>query len=332
MDVISLIDSTVPAATEAAVYSCSMTNLWTSERHPALYPTGPAHWTRPLLTSHNSNFEMWSPGTLASEAAEDLAEFGSTIALRGLIENSTDTGMFVQGSDFDTDDVTTTSQTFDDLTFMPGFSLLSTMTMVAPSPDWFTGIYNFDAINQATGTYYDSFIIDTYPWDAGTETGSTYTISNPAEVQHVPIFQLTVDTVPDTGVFLNPDGTDVLPVSRWNCVMRTTDDDNNMVTDAPQTEPTMAPVLAPTTVQPPPVDMDTPACEGNLAGYLAICTMDNDCCSNNCRRNVCRAADASLARGEDSRLSNGLGVGGAASRPRGGGRQRSLLRGTQKEE
>ena len=55
--------------------------------------------------------------------------------------------------------------------------------MIAPSPDWFSGLSNFDVrdANNDRQTYFGSFSIETFPWDAGTETGDRYSLSNPAE-------------------------------------------------------------------------------------------------------------------------------------------------------
>ena len=82
--------------------------------------------------------------------------------------------------------------------------------------DWFTGIYDYAPIS-ASNTWYSEFTIETYPWDAGTEDGDTFSTENPATDPQVAILQLTKDTVPENGVFLSPDMTTVLPVSRITC-------------------------------------------------------------------------------------------------------------------
>ena len=89
--------------------------------------------------------------------------------------------------------------------------------MAGPSPDWFTGMYNFNPIDQNSQFWYGTFEIATYPWDAGTEKGSTYSINNNSENPHVPIIQLTKDTVPDNGILLDPTREEVLPMAVWTC-------------------------------------------------------------------------------------------------------------------
>jgi hypothetical protein len=92
--------------------------------------------------------------------------------------------------------------------------------MAAPSPDWFTGIYNFSPIDEVNQVWYDSFEIATYPFDAGTEKGDNFSPSNAAEDPQIPIFELTKETVPENGIFLNDSKTEVLPVALWTCELQ----------------------------------------------------------------------------------------------------------------
>lgn len=99
---------------------------------------------------------------------------------------------------------------------------ITTISMIAPSPDWFSGFYNFNAVDSATNTWYKNFIIQTYPWDAGTDSGTTYKAKDMSTDPPDEIFQLTVDTIPKSGVFLSANassatGSTVLPVSKWVC-------------------------------------------------------------------------------------------------------------------
>lgn len=95
--------------------------------------------------------------------------------------------------------------------------LLSTISSVVPSPDWFSGFYSFNMIDPATDSWYDKVVFETYPWDAGVDSGSTYESQNAPIIPSYIVTQLTVGTVPDSGAFLSPDGNTVFPVSRWTC-------------------------------------------------------------------------------------------------------------------
>jgi hypothetical protein len=62
------------ATSEMAMYSCVFTNQWTAANHPILYPTGMAHWSPPVVATHDMTYEMWSDGSMASMGVELVAE------------------------------------------------------------------------------------------------------------------------------------------------------------------------------------------------------------------------------------------------------------------
>lgn len=51
---------------------------------------------------------------------------------------------------------------------------LSAIAGMQPSPDWFTGFTTFYYVDEYTRSYYEHFKIQTFPWDLGTDDGSTY--------------------------------------------------------------------------------------------------------------------------------------------------------------
>jgi uncharacterized surface protein with fasciclin (FAS1) repeats len=113
-------------------------------------------------------------------------------------------------------------QVFGDLLVDSTKPFLSAITMIAPSPDWFSGFYDFNAIDPSTSTWFGEFVILTYPMDAGTEVGDQYSGDNAAETPPGPITRFTVANSRSTGVFLTPDETAILPVARWKCNLLTT--------------------------------------------------------------------------------------------------------------
>ena len=61
--------------TEVADYTCKFANSWSAARHPNLYPNdGSAHWSPPVVATHNANYTMWEDGGLASPGVERVAE------------------------------------------------------------------------------------------------------------------------------------------------------------------------------------------------------------------------------------------------------------------
>ena len=63
------------------------------------------------------------------------------------------------------------------------FPLVSLVSMLAPSPDWFTGIKKVFLCNTSSGLWLDSWTIDMlHPWDAGTDDGATFDAANAATI------------------------------------------------------------------------------------------------------------------------------------------------------
>jgi len=301
MDFLSLIPSNLLADGQndvTATYSCTLTNMWSKENHPVGYDSisNSAHWSPPVLVAHGTDYEMWASNTMASPGVETVAETGRTSTLEDEIKEAQNNGFaggFVVGNNqFNANDG---PQIFDDIQLTSTFPMLSTITMAAPSPDWFTGIYNFSPIDPEQNVWYESFEIATYSWDAGTELGETYSLNNDPQEPHIPIFQLTNETIPgDSGILLDGEsGTDVLPMALWSCTLQKTTEQEITI----------------------PVVNEN---EGTCAKYFSECTLDDDCCSVSCRDGRCRAKVRGPERFESLRVSSrsGTTMGGAAGKAR----------------
>jgi len=207
--------STVPAS-HSVTYSCTFTNNWSGDNH-SKYP-GNAHWSPPVIAAHGKKYSMWEPGELATAGVEDVAETGSPFQLIDEIEDAQEldiVGEYVRGGvAFNKD---TQSQTFDNIVLTPWFNMMSSITMIAPSPDWYTGFYDLKPIDKSSDVWYQSFDVYSYAWDAGTETGQELDGDNPPEDPHEDIMEITKKTLPENGPLLNPDGGKVLPMATWSC-------------------------------------------------------------------------------------------------------------------
>ena len=53
-------------------------------------------------------------------------------------------------------------------------SLVSVMTMIFPSPDWFLGISNVDMCDPMTGEWRENLTRDLFPYDSGTDDGTSF--------------------------------------------------------------------------------------------------------------------------------------------------------------
>ena len=296
MEYITLEPSSLSAEQYNATYSCTLTNTWSRETHPILYNTierKSPHWSSPVLVTHAPDYRLWEDGELASPGVELVAESGATDAIRDEILEAQNSG-FVGDMDigFDQFNKKAKNQTFEDVALTPDFPVLSSITMMAPSPDWFTGIPGFSPIDSIDGVWYDFFEVATYPWDAGTETGTAYSLNNDAEEPQKPIQQLT------DGILFNPSAKTVLPVALWSCTLQDSvrynaENDSDFSNDFDDNE------------------------NGSCFNYFEVCTNPSDCCSKNCVRGHCRGRSRRKGGSRESlRLSNrGTDdVGGAAGR------------------
>jgi len=97
---------------------------------------------------------------------------------------------------------------------------LSTMAKMTPSPDWFAGFSDFRTIAFDTETYYNRFVIQSAPWDCGTDAGMTYTAIDRDLDPQTTVSKIKHDTVPPLGQFLSPDGTFIPVVAEYECTLR----------------------------------------------------------------------------------------------------------------
>jgi hypothetical protein len=114
--------------------------------------------------------------------------------------------------------------------------------MMDPSPDFFSGFYDQQVLDEKTNTWYESFTISTYPWDAGTQTGDSFLANSSPLDPAQPVSFLTDPNVPGSaaGVFLNPDGTSVDPVAKWTCTVK----EFIVPTASPVAAPAMTPLMS----------------------------------------------------------------------------------------
>mmetsp|Transcript_31094 Transcript_31094/g.56347 ORF Transcript_31094/g.56347 Transcript_31094/m.56347 type:complete len:114 (+) Transcript_31094:34-375(+) len=111
---------------------------------------------------------MWTAGTMAFDGIQSVAETGATVTLLTEVENAGDdvldsvTGrtIFLNSE---------TQVTMDPLEMDASHSFLSTIAIIAPSPDWFSGMSDFNLI--LGDVWYQNFSLPTFPWDMGCGNG-----------------------------------------------------------------------------------------------------------------------------------------------------------------
>ena len=147
---------------------------------------GNAHWSNLVGAVHNDQITFWEVGVLASPGIEDVAEVGGNTnffnEVNAQINASTPTASTWLQEPVDPFDAIATA-TLTDVEFTDEFPLVTLATMVAPSPDWFSGVSSY-SMKNLDDSWKQTHTIEVFVYDAGTEQGMTYSTSNDPSMPH----------------------------------------------------------------------------------------------------------------------------------------------------
>ena len=163
-----------------AVYTVTFEGEWTTTATPDGVPTG-AHFSPLIGGVHNAAVTFLAAGGEASAGVESMAEDGGTTALSteitAAINASPPTALSVLSR---SGTITPTAMaTLNDVTVTTAYPRVTLLSMIAPSPDWFVGVAGLSLLDDE-GQWRVSHSVDLYPWDAGTEDGSGFSLDNAA--------------------------------------------------------------------------------------------------------------------------------------------------------
>ena len=168
-------DPTVAVHSEAT-YRVTFQGGWTTAVTPGGLPGG-AHFTRLIGGVHNAGVTFLREGGRATAGVEFMAELGGTSTLADEVRAAHPDALAVLlGSG---NIRPTGSSTIDSVTLTTDHPRVTLLTMIAPSPDWFVGVSGLSLLD-AQGDWQASLTVNLYPWDAGTEGGAEFSLSNPA--------------------------------------------------------------------------------------------------------------------------------------------------------
>ncbi len=173
-----------PAAT--ARYRVTFQSTWSRDTHPEDWPAD-AHYSGLIGGTHNSAVTFWQNGQPASPGIQAMAEQGrkSPLDQEVLAAIAAGTAQHVVSGDALSDSPGTVTLDFDIGVDFPRVTLV---TMVAPSPDWFVGVAGLSLLED--GQWATERRVEVFPYDAGTDSGSTYESANEKTVPHVVIHRL----------------------------------------------------------------------------------------------------------------------------------------------
>jgi hypothetical protein len=176
------------AGASLATYEVTFESTWSQATHPNAWPSGGAHFSPLIGGTHNASARFWRDGGAASPGIEAMAERGATGTLRSEVEARIADGAahsVIAGGGIGTSPgrVSTTFQIDSD------HPLVSLVSMVAPSPDWFVGVDSL-ALFGTCGRWRDRVVVPLAPFDAGTDDGPSFGSPDAESTPHTPIARL----------------------------------------------------------------------------------------------------------------------------------------------
>ncbi|MFY0712936.1 spondin domain-containing protein [Seonamhaeicola sp. NFXS20] len=151
------------SATNDPVNGCSTINL----------PSN-AHWSSLVGATHATNNTFLEIGQMATAGIESVAETGAYNIFQTEVSSNLDANQFINAGGLNTAKGTIT---ISNLQVNENYPLLTLISMIAPTPDWFITLNSFNLRNG--DTWVTSASIDLFPYNAGTEEGSEYSTTNP---------------------------------------------------------------------------------------------------------------------------------------------------------
>ncbi|XP_010902424.1 spondin-2a [Esox lucius] len=173
-----------------ASYILVFTGQWSPQTFPKQYPLfrPPAQWSKLIAITHNGQHRLFQEGALASVGLQNFAEVGVTVELvKGAKEARKRRAV---GAMYRTAGIPTgIGHSSTELLLQTRSPLLSLMVKMIPSPDWFVGV---DSLNLCEGGQWKQEVtLDLQPFDAGTDSGFTFSSPNYPTVPQENITRIT---------------------------------------------------------------------------------------------------------------------------------------------
>lgn len=273
--------------TNRSDYYCIFRSLFSSSNNLSLSQGSPAEmFSTIVMYAAMGNFTPWMNGQVESAGMEQLVQTGNTSGfVSELSEPNTQILDYTQANGFLINQ--TTSFSNNNFAFLPPIRVnannyfVNGITSFLPSPDWFTGFYLFDTVNSYTGTYWQRFTLQTFPFFTENYTATTTSTTSTIPPGAAERMEPNNNSPPKHDPFLNADGTKVLPVAEFDCVLNvcpTSGPECTLVATWPPVNhcdilkyPTCATYCDPQTTS-------CQSCQGN--GHEASTVYFTDCCSS----------------------------------------------------
>jgi len=177
---------TTPELELNARYKLTFNATWSAQTHPDEFPAS-AHFSGLIGMTHNGNAMLFENGEVASDGIKNMAETGNKNPLQAEIQLFITAGTgntLISGGGINSSPGEISLE-FDVLI---SHTLVSVVSMLAPSPDWFIAVGNINLIENAEWVTSKTITVDIY--DSGTDDGTTFTSPDEPTDPRVPIFEI----------------------------------------------------------------------------------------------------------------------------------------------
>jgi len=164
---------TQPPVTTAN-YRITFNGTWSAQTHATLFPAN-AHFSGLVGAVHNDQVVFWEAGQIASGGIELMAETGAKSLFLDEINSAIDSG-YAQSAIDGAGIATSPGSVSVEISVSLDNPNVTLTTMLAPSPDWFTGFH--DVSLHDGESFVDSLTIAGFVYDSGTDSGLQYTSDN----------------------------------------------------------------------------------------------------------------------------------------------------------
>jgi len=179
-----------------ASYDISLTTIWNSTDHTSV-PAN-AHWSPLAGATHKNLNDLLEFGETApmTNGIKEVAETGGTTNFEAEVNAQITAGNADQylHQGFSPFAGNNSNASFTNVSVSENFPLITLVSMVAPSPDWFIAINNLNlrsGNNPDSNGWENTFTINVFVYDAGTDDGTDYGSGNTPSSPRQPIAMVT---------------------------------------------------------------------------------------------------------------------------------------------
>ncbi|XP_011873806.1 PREDICTED: spondin-1 isoform X3 [Vollenhovia emeryi] len=224
-------------ACDEAKFEVTFEGLWSRNTHPKDFPSKGwlIRFSDVIGASHTGAYRFWNYNGMASIGLRQVAELGATRKLESELKDRSEhirTIIKARGISYPN----VTGRTFAVFRVDRKHHLMSLVSMIDPSPDWFVGVSGLE-LCLPNCSWIEHKQLNLYPYDAGTDNGITYVSTDSPTKPQESIRRIT-STYPDDArsPFYDPSGLDMKPLAklylnRQRLYEKTCDDAGDTMTD-----------------------------------------------------------------------------------------------------